>query len=117
MARRACAPSGRAMVFLHPRFRRPLKRGSFRRLRETLVDEENFLPQRGSRPAFSVVGVKKTWRTPEGQRLESHTKTLMERASSLNQLSPLPKIGEGFGEWSEALLRIKEGWVVVTMQG
>ena len=32
----------------------------------------------------------------------SHTKTLMERASSRNQLSPLPKIGEGFGEWSEA---------------
>jgi hypothetical protein len=27
------------------------------------------------------------------------------------------KIGEGFGEWSEALLRIKEGWVVVTLQG
>ena len=26
----------------------------------------------------------------------------MERASSRNQLSPLPKIGEGFGEWSEA---------------
>ena len=57
------------------------------------------------RQAFSVVGVKKTWRTlsvSEGQRLESHTKTLMERASSRNQLSPLPKIGEGFGEWSEA---------------
>ena len=72
------------------------------------------------RQAVSVVGVKKIWRTlsvSEGQRLESHTKTLMERASSLNQLSPLPKIGEGFGEWSEALLRIKEGWVVVTMQG
>jgi hypothetical protein len=25
----------------------------------------------------------------------------------------LPKIGEGFGEWFEALLRMKEGWVVV----
>ena len=72
------------------------------------------------RQAFCVVGVKETWRTlsvSEGQRPESHTKTLMERASSRNQLSPLPKIGEGFGEWSEALLRIKEGWVVVTMQG
>ena len=64
--------------------------------------------------------MKKIWRTlnvSEGQRLESHTKTLMERASSLNQLSPLPKIGEGFGGWSEARLRTKEGWVVVTMQG
>ena len=29
------------------------------------------------------------------------------------RLSPLPKIGEGFGEWFEALLRTKEGWVVV----
>ena len=29
------------------------------------------------------------------------------------RLSPLPKIGEGFGEWFEALLRMKEGWVVV----
>ena len=25
----------------------------------------------------------------------------------------MPKIGEGFGEWFEALLRTKEGWVVV----
>ena len=33
------------------------------------------------------------------------------------RLSPLPKIGEGFGEWFEALLRMKEGWVVVTLQG
>ena len=47
--------------------------------------------------------------TPKGQRLESHTKTLMERASSRNQLSPLPKIGEGFGEWSEALSYGKRG--------
>ena len=39
---------------------------------------------------------------PSGQRLESHTKTLMERVSPRNQLSPLPKIGEGFREWSEA---------------
>jgi hypothetical protein len=31
------------------------------------------------------------------------------------RLSPLPKIGEGFGEWFEALLRMKEGWVVVTL--
>ena len=37
-----------------------------------------------------------------GESSVSHTKTLMERASSRNQLSPLPKIGEGFGEWSEA---------------
>ena len=53
------------------------------------------------RQAFSVVGVK-TWRTPKGQRLESHTKTLMETTSRRNQLSPLPKIGEGLGEWPEA---------------
>ena len=39
---------------------------------------------------------------PKGESSVSHTKTLMERASSRNQLSPLPKIGEGFGEWSEA---------------
>jgi hypothetical protein len=26
----------------------------------------------------------------------------METTSRRNQLSPLPKIGEGFGEWSEA---------------
>jgi len=51
----------------------------------------------------------------KGASSVSHTKTLMERASSRNQLSPLParsliacyrrdarKIGEGFGEWSEA---------------
>ena len=31
------------------------------------------------------------------------------------RLSPLTKIGEGFGEWFEALLRMKEGWVVVTL--
>ncbi len=41
-------------------------------------------------------------RSSEGHRLESHTKTLMERASSRNQLSPLPKIGEGFRKWFEA---------------
>ena len=34
--------------------------------------------------------------TPKGQRLESHTKTLMERASSRNQLHP-PHIGGGLG--------------------
>ena len=51
----------------------------------------------------------------KGESSVSHTKTLMERANSRNQLSPLParsliacyrrdarKIGEGFGEWSEA---------------
>ena len=51
------------------------------------------------RPAFSVVGIKETWRTlsgSEGQRLESHAKILMERASSRNQLHP-PHIGGGLG--------------------
>ena len=33
------------------------------------------------------------------------------------RLSPLTKIGEGFGEWFEALLRMKEGWVVVKKVG
>ena len=28
------------------------------------------------------------------------------------RLSPLPKIGEGFGEWSEAFLARKVGWSV-----
>ena len=58
-------------------------------------------PSSQRRPAFSIVGVK-IWRTPKGQRLESHTKTLMERASSRNQLSLLPMIGGRFGEWFEA---------------
>ena len=41
MARRACAPSGRAMVFLHPRFRRPLKRGSKRERRQNAAKTSN----------------------------------------------------------------------------
>lgn len=32
-------------------------------------------------------------------------------------IKPLAKDWRGVGEWSEALLRIKEGWVVVTLQG
>ena len=62
------------------------------------------------RPAFSVVGVKEIWRTLNGwtkstcsgQRLESHTKTLMERVSLGINYIPLPTIGEGLGEWFEA---------------
>ena len=80
-------------------YRRDASYDSSLRLSKNVFEE---LPRR---QAFSVVGVRKIWRTlsvSEGQRLESHTKTLMERASSRNQLSPLPKIGEGFGEWSEA---------------
>ena len=53
------------------------------------------------RPATSVV-VPPHDSPRRGASSVSHTKTLMERASSRNQLSPLPKIGEGFGEWSEA---------------
>ena len=37
-----------------------------------------------------------------GTGFASHTKTLKMRVSRNFQLSPLPKIGEGFGEWSEA---------------
>ncbi len=41
--------------------------------------------------------MKETWRTPKGQRLESHTKTLMERVFPRNQLHPL-HIGRGLGK-------------------
>ena len=97
-------PPGFAMFFLHPRFRRPLERGSM----SGVTKRCNGIKRKGTqspssqrRPAFSIVGVK-IWRTPKGQRLESHTKTLMERASSRNQLSLLPMIGGRFGEWFEA---------------
>ena len=97
-------PSRVRHVFLHPRFRRPLERGSM----SGVTKRCNGIKRKGTqspfsqrRPAFSIVGVK-IWRTPKGQRLESHTKTLMERASSRNQLSLLPRIGEGLGEWFEA---------------
>ena len=33
------------------------------------------------------------------------------------RLSPLPEIGEGFGEWSEAFLARKVGWSVKKVQG
>ena len=36
-----------------------------------------------------------------GTGFASHTKTLI-LGRAQNQLSPLPKIGEGFGKWSEA---------------
>ena len=39
---------------------------------------------------------------PSGQRLESHTKTLMEVVSTGINYIPLPMIGEGLGEWFEA---------------
>ena len=67
-------------------------------------------------------GCQRPWRTLNGwtkstysgQRLESHTNARLCRllpegrknfdgeGSPRNQLSPLPKIGEGFREWSEA---------------
>ena len=50
---------------------------------------KNVFEELPRRQAFCVVGVKETWRTlsvSEGQRPESHTKTLMERASSRNQM-------------------------------
>ena len=37
-----------------------------------------------------------------GTGFASHTKTLKIVGFCDFQLSPLPKIGEGFGEWSEA---------------
>ena len=52
-------------------------------------------------PPFPFWGLapimKETWRTPKGQRLESHTKTLMERVFPRNQLHPL-HIGRGLGK-------------------
>ena len=50
-------------------------------------------------------------------RAASHTKTLKMRVSRNFQLSPLPKIGEGFGEWSEAFLARKVGWSVKVVLG
>ena len=55
-------------------------------------------------------GCQRLWRTLNGwtkstysgQRLESHTKTLMERVSLGINYIPLPTIGEGLGEWFEA---------------
>ena len=46
--------------------------------------------------------VKTMARPFRGTGFASHTKTLKMRVSRNFQLSPLPKIGEGFGEWSEA---------------
>ena len=68
------------------------------------IEERWNTVQLRERQAFSVVGVKEIWRTPKGwtksalsgQRLESHTKIMMERASSRNQLHP-PHIGGGLG--------------------
>ena len=52
------------------------------------------------RQAVSVVGVKKIWRTlsvSEGQRLESHTKTLMEGGLCPESTKPLAKDWRGVG--------------------
>ena len=52
------------------------------------------------RQAFSVVGVKETWRTlsvSEGQRPESHTKTLMEGGLCPESTKPLAKDWRGVG--------------------
>ena len=64
------------------------------------------------RQAFSVVGVINHGSPRRGKGSASHTKTLMETTNRRNQLSPLPKIGEGLGEWFEALLRRRRvGWL------
>ena len=52
-----------------------------------------------------------------GTGFASHTKTLKIVGFCDFQLSPLPKIGEGFGEWSEAFLARKVGWSVKKVQG
>ena len=46
--------------------------------------------------SVSEANKAKTWRTPKGQRLESHTKTLTERVFPRSQLHPL-HIGRGLG--------------------
>ena len=62
---------------------------------------------------FSRVGLGakpplgKIWRTPKGQRLESHTKTLMERVFPRNQLKPLAKMARGLGSGLKPLLMKK----------
>ena len=68
-------PFGASHGLLHPRFRRPLERGSM----SGVTKRCNGIKRKGTqspfsqrRPAFSIVGVK-IWRTPKGQRLESHT--------------------------------------------
>ena len=95
------------------------------RLRDTRIEEDsenstfskdllvrNVFEGSYGRQAFSVVGIIKHGSPLRGKGSASHTKTLMETTSRRNQLSPLPKIGEGFGEWSEALLRRRRvGWL------
>ena len=68
---------------------------------------------------------------PKGTGFASHTNARRFAALATNgtqepcrravfprrQLSPLPKIGEGFGEWSEAFLARKVGWSVKPLQG
>ncbi len=56
------------------------------------------------RQAFSVVGVINHGSPRRGKGSASHTKTLMETTSRRNQLSPLPKIGEGLGSGLKPLL-------------
>ena len=54
------------------------------------------------RQAFSVVGVRKTWRTRSvsgGQRLESHTKSLMEGGLCPESTTSSPYRGEAWWGW------------------
>jgi len=45
--------------------------------------------------------INNKWRTPKGQRLESHSKTFMERVFPRNKLKASCQDGERFGEWFE----------------
>ena len=55
-------------------------------------------------------GDVKTMARPEGaQALRAIPKPCRRAVFPRRQLSPLPKIGEGFGEWSEALLAKRVG--------
>ena len=51
------------------------------------------------------------WLTPKGRKLESHTKTLMERVPS-ESVKPLPWRGlRGLGIRLKPSLTVREGWV------
>jgi hypothetical protein len=56
--------------------------------------------------------IKKPWLTPKGRKLCEPYQNLDGGQKARHQLSPLPKIGEGFREWLKPSLG-KEGWVVV----
>ena len=53
--------------------------------------------------------IKKPWLTPKGRKLCEPYQNLDGGQKARHQLSPLPKIGEGFREWLKPLLEGKKG--------